>query len=179
MWTAPSRPHLQIALCGGSSLADRALATPTIKISDTSWLCLSCLSRHCPARRLRHHYAYLFRFGGEGLLAYNGRTTIATLPVSQSPGQGYLYLVDRRSDHLLRRTQRIPDQLRRASNFTTTRAQTRYQPEEFQEWLRTGHPRIVQQQLPQKTTLEVSYVGNHAMHIAALEDSNQAGLHSN
>jgi hypothetical protein len=32
----------------------------------------------------------------------------------------------------------------------------------------------VQQQLPWNTTLEIAYVGNHAVHIAALEDFNQA-----
>jgi hypothetical protein len=34
----------------------------------------------------------------------------------------------------------------------------------------------LQQQLPRQLTFELSYVGNHAVHIAALEDSNQARL---
>jgi len=56
------------------------------------------------------------------------------------------------------------------------RAQTPLSAEEFQEWLRTGIPRIGAATAPAEDHPGSFLCGNHAMHIAALEDSNRPGF---
>jgi hypothetical protein len=75
---------------GGSSLADRALVNPDYK-GFAPRLGFAYQAHLGTVIRGGYgiSYSYLFRFGGEGLLAYNGPNNYnATLPVNQTPGQG-------------------------------------------------------------------------------------------
>jgi len=63
-----------------------------------------------------------------------------------------------------------------AQNFSTLAAQTRYIPRHFPEGYVQTYHLTVQQQLMKDTTLEVSYVGAHALHIPVLGDFNQASV---
>lgn len=164
---------------GGSGLAARALVNPDYKdLGPRFGFAYQALPGTVVRGGYGIGYAYLFRFGGEGLLAYNGPDNYsATLPVSQSPSQGLCTSLTEDPTTCFRRTQ---DGYQTAfagpSNFTTTRAQTRYTPKDFKNGYVEAYHFSVQQQLPMKSTLEVSYVGNHGVHIAALEDANQARL---
>jgi hypothetical protein len=164
---------------GGSSLADRALVNPDYKDFGPR---LGFSYQALPGTVIRGGYgigyAYLFRFGGEGLLAYNGPNNYsATLPVNQTPSQGLCTSLTQDPTKCFRRTQDgYQTNFAGPSNFTTTRAQTRYQPKDFKNGYVQAFHLSVQQQLPLKTTLEVAYVGSHAVHIAALLDTNQARL---
>ena len=169
----------KIHYVGGSSLADRALVNPDYKDFGPR---LGFSYQALPGTVLRGgfgiSYAYLFRFGGEGLLAYNGPNNCsATLPVAQAPTQPLCTSLTQDPTTCFRRTQDgYQTNFAGPSNFTTTRAQTRYTPQNFENGYVEAFHLSVQQQLPLKTTLEVAYVGNHAVHIAALEDFNQARL---
>ncbi len=164
---------------GGNSLADRALVNPDYKDFGPR---LGFAYQALPGTVFRGgfgiSYAYLFRFGGEGLLAYNGPNNYsATLPVNQTPGQGLCATVTQDPTTCFRRTQDgYQTNFAGPSNFTTTRAQTRYTPKDFKNGYIEAFHLSVQQQLPMQTTLEVAYVGNHGVHIATLEDFNQARL---
>lgn len=164
---------------GGSSLAARALVNPDYKDFGPR---LGFSYQALPGTVIRGgfgiSYAYLFRFGGEGLLAYNGPNNYsATLPVNQTPGQGICTSLTQDPTTCFRRTQDgYQTNFAGPSNFTTTRAQTRYTPKDFKNGYVEAYHLSVQQQLPMKATLEVAYVGNHGVHVAALEDLNQARL---
>jgi len=164
---------------GGSGLAARSLVNPDYKDFGPR---LGFAYQALPGTVVRGGYgigyAYLFRFGGEGLLAYNGPDNYsATLPVNQSPSQGICTSVTEDPTTCFRRTQDgYQTNFAGPTNFTTTRAQTRYTPKDFKNGYVEAYHFSVQQQLPMKSTLEVSYVGNHGVHIATLEDSNQARL---
>lgn len=121
-------------------------------------------------------YAYLFRFGGEGLLAYNGLNNYsATLPKSQRPGQGLCTSLTQDPTTCFRRTQDgCQTDFAGPTNFSTIKAQTRYTPNNFSPAYVQACQLSVQQELPMQTTLEVSYVGNHAVHVLTLIDYNQA-----
>jgi hypothetical protein len=123
-------------------------------------------------------YAYLFRFGGEGLLAYNGPNNYtATLPSNQTPSQGICTTLTQDPTTCFRRTQDgYQNDFAGPTNFSTTKAQTRYTPQNFKPAYVQAYHLSVQRELPFKAALEVSYVGNHAVHVAALEDYNQARL---
>ncbi len=164
---------------GGSSLADRALVNPDYKDFGPR---LGFAFQAVPGTVIRGgygiSYAYLFRFGGEGLLAYNGPDNYsATLPVNQTPSQGICSTLTQDPTTCFRRTQDgYQTDFAGPANFSTTRAQTRYTPRNFSNGYVQAFHLSVQQQLPLKTTVEISYVGSHAVHIAALEDFNQARL---
>lgn len=121
-------------------------------------------------------YAYLFRMGGEGLLAYNGPNNYdATLPANQSPSQGLCTSLTQDPTTCFRRTQDgYQTNFSGPANFSTTKAQTRYLPKDFKPAYVQAFHLSVQQQLPMNSTLEVSYVGNHSVHLPTLEDFNQA-----
>jgi hypothetical protein len=59
-------------------------------------------------------------------------------------------------------------------NFSTLKAQTRYQPQDFKTPYTQDYHLSIQQQLPEQLTLEVAYVGVHGVHLPALADANQA-----
>jgi hypothetical protein len=164
---------------GGSSLADRALVNPDYKDFGPR---VGFAYQAVPGTVVRGgygiSYAYLFRFGGEGLIAYNGPNNYsATLPNNQTPGQGICTSLTQDPTTCFRRTQDgYQTNFAGPSNFSTTKAQTRYIPKDFKNGYVQAYHLSVQQQLPQKFTLELSYVGNHAVHIATLEDTNQARL---
>jgi hypothetical protein len=164
---------------GGSGLANRALVNPDYKdFGPRVGFSYQALPGTVVRGGYGVGYAYLFRFGGEGLLAYNGPNNYsATLPVNQTPSQGICTTLTQDPTTCFRRTQDgYQTNFAGPSNFTTTRAQTRYTPKDFKNGYVQAFHLSIQQQLPLKTTLEVSYVGNHAVHIAALEDFNQARL---
>jgi hypothetical protein len=121
-------------------------------------------------------YAYLFRMGGEGLLAYNGPNNYdATLPTNQTPSQGLCTSLTQDPTTCFRRTQDgYQTNFAGPTNFSTTKAQTRYLPKDFKPPYVQAFHLSVQQELPQQLTLEVAYVGNHTVHEATLEDFNQA-----
>lgn len=121
-------------------------------------------------------YAYLFRMGGEGLLAYNGPNNYdATLPTNQTPSQGLCTSLTQDPTTCFRRTQDgYQTDFAGPVNFSTTKAQTRYLPQNFKPAYVEAYHLSVQQQLPMSSTLEVSYVGNHTVHLPTLEDFNQA-----
>ena len=176
--TAPGHIY-KLHYVGGSSLANRALVNPDYKDFGPRFG-FSYEAR--PGTVVRGgfgiSYAYLFRFGGEGLIAYNGPNNYsATLPVNQTPGQGICTSLTQDPTTCFRRTQDgYQTNFAGPTNFSTTKAQTRYIPQNFKNGYVEAYHLSVQQQLPQKFTLEISYVGNHAVHIATLLDTNQARL---
>lgn len=92
---------------GGSSLADRALVNPDYKDFGPR---LGFAYQAQPGTVIRGGYgigyAYLFRFGGEGLIAYNGPNNYsATLPVNQTPSQGICTSLTQDPTTCFRRTQ--------------------------------------------------------------------------
>jgi hypothetical protein len=162
---------------GGTSLADRALINPAYKNFAPR---LGFSYQVHPGTVLRGgygiSYAYLFRFGGEGLLAYNGPNNYsATLPVNQTPGQGICTSLTQDPTTCFRRTQDgYQTNFAGPSNFTTVRAQTRYTPQNFSTPYVQAYHLSVQQELPLRMTLEIAYVGSHGVHIPTLGDFNQA-----
>ncbi len=162
---------------GGSSLADRALINPDYK-DFAPRLGFSYQARPGTVVRGGYgiSYAYLFRFGGEGLLAYNGPDNYsATLPVNQTPGQGICTSLTQDPTTCFRRMQDgYQTNFAGPSNFTTVRAQTRYTPKNFSTPYVQAYHLSVQQQLPLQMTLEIAYIGNHGVHIPTLADYNQA-----
>ena len=164
---------------GGNSLASRALVNPDY---DGFAPRFGFAFQPRPATVIKGgfgiSYSYLFRFGGEGLLAYNGPNNYsATLPVNQAPNQGVCTSLTEDPTTCFRRTQDgYQTDFAGPANFSTTHAQTRYQPKDFKNPYIQSFYLAVEQQLPENVTLDVAYVGSHAVHIPALEDFNQARL---
>lgn len=176
--TAPGHVY-KLHYVGGSSLADRALVNPDYKDFGPR---LGFSYQALPGTVVRGgyglSYAYLFRFGGEGLLAYNGPNNYsATLPVNQTPSQGICTSLTQDPTTCFRRTQDgYQTNFAGPSNFSTVRAQTRYYSKDFKTPYIQAYHLSVQQQLPRQTTLEIAYVGNHGVHIPTLANYNQARL---
>ncbi len=180
--TAPGHVY-NLHYVGGNSLYDRGLVNPDYKDFGPR-LGFSYQPQSGTVIRGGYgiSYAYLFRFGGEGLLAYNGPNNYDAT-INQTPSQG-LCVTDAGStagsltldpSTCFRRTQDgYQTNFAGPSNFSTTKAQTRYQLANFRTPYVQAYHVSVQQEFPLKTTLEISYVGDHAVHVAALEDSNQA-----
>ncbi|QHN05380.1 hypothetical protein FTO74_06700 [Granulicella sp. WH15] len=121
-------------------------------------------------------YAYLFRFGDEGMLAYNG-PDIVDATINQTPSQGLCTSLTQDPSTCFRRTQDgYQTNFATAQNYGSTKAETRYQPANFKTPYVESWHLSVQQQLPLKTTLEISYVGNHGVQIPTLYDLNEANL---
>jgi hypothetical protein len=169
----------KIHYVGDSSLYDRALIDPDYKDFGPR---VGFSYQALPGTVIRGgygiSYAYLFRMGGEGLLAYNGPNNYsATLPNNQTPSKGICTSLTQDPTTCFRRTQDgYQTNFAGPSNFTTVRAQTRYTPRDFKNGYVQAFHLSVQQQLPWNTTLEVAYVGNHGVHIPTLADYNQARL---
>jgi len=164
---------------GGNSLANRALVDPDYtNFGPRIGFSYQALPKTVIRGGYSISYAYLFRFGGEGLLAYNGPNNYsATLPTNQNPSQGLCTSLTQDPTTCFRRTQDgYQTNFAGPTNFSTTKAQTRYTPKDFKPANVQAFHLSVQQELPFGATLEVSYVGNHTVHIPALEDFNQARL---
>lgn len=174
--TAPGHVY-NLHYVGGGSLSDRGLV-------DLNWKNVG--PRVGFAYQVRPQtvirggygisYAYLFRMGGEGLLAYNGpHNYAATLPTNQTPSQGLCTSLTQDPTTCFRRTQDgYQTDFAGPANFSTTKSQTRYLPKDFKPAYVQAFHLSVQQELPLDTTLEISYVGNHTVHMPTLEDFNQA-----
>jgi len=168
---------------GGSSLGDRGLVNPDYKdFGPRLGFSYQVLPKTVVRGGYAISYAYLFRFGGEGLLGYNGPNNYDAT-INQTPSQqlcvtqagsvtGSLTLDP---STCFRRTQDgYENDFDGPVNFSTLKAQTRYQLKDFKTPMVQAYHLSAQQELPSKFTLEVSYVGDHAVHVPALEDTNQA-----
>ncbi len=162
---------------GDGSLAARALVNPDYKDFGPR---LGFSYQVSPRTVLRSgfgiSYAHLFRFGDEGLLAYNG-PDIIDATISQTPSQGLCTSLTENPATCFRRTQDgYQTGFATAQNFASNKAEMRYQPANFRTPYVESWHLSVQQVLPFKTTLEVSYVGNHGVEIPTLYDLNEAAL---
>jgi len=175
---------------GGNSLYDRSLVNPDYKdFAPRLGFAYQVLPKTVIRGAYGISYAHLFRFGGEGLLAYNGPNnydaTINQVATAASGGQPLCVNVAGSLSASLnldpstcfRRTQDgYETNFAGPSNFSTQKAQTRYQLQDFKTPYVQAYQFSVQQELPRQFTLELAYVGDHGVHVATLEDSNQASL---
>ena len=170
---------------GGSSLGDRALVNPDYKdFGPRLGFSYQALPNTVIRGGYAVSYAYLFRFGGEGMIGYNGPNNYDAT-INQTPSQG-LCVTQAGSvagsltldpSTCFRRTQDgYENAFDGPTNFSTLKAQTRYQLKDFKTPYVQAYHLSVQRELPRKVTLEVAYVGDHAVHVPALEDTNQARL---
>ena len=161
---------------GGSGLYNRGLFNPNNSFAPRVGFAWQTTPKTVVRGGYGISYAYLFRFGGEGLLAYNGPNNYdATLPSNQTPSQGICSSLTQDPTTCFRRTQDgFQTNFAGPTNFSTTKAQTRYTPANFKPAMVQAYHISVQQELPLDTTLELSYVGNHVVHTPALDDFNQA-----
>lgn len=168
---------------GGTSLADRGLVNPDYRdFGPRLGFAWQALPKTVVRGGYAISYAYLFRFGGEGMLGYNGPNnydaTINQLPseglcVTQAGSVAASLTLD--PSTCFRRTQDgYENSFDGPANFSTLKAQTRYQLKDFKTPYVQAYHLSAQQELPYKFTLEVSYVGDHAVGVPALEDTNQA-----
>jgi hypothetical protein len=125
-------------------------------------------------------YMHYFRFGGESTLGYNGPyivdATINQTPPNQVSGatQQFCTSLSENPATCFRTTQSgYETNFASAQNFSTLAAQTRYIPKNFEAAYVQAFHLTVQRELMKNTTLEVSYVGSHGVHIPVLTDFNQ------
>ena len=168
---------------GAGSLANRGLVDPDYHdFGPRFGFSFQALPKTVVRGGYAISYAYLFRFGGEGMLGYNGPNNFDAT-INQTPSQG-LCVTQAGSisgsltldpSTCFRRTQDgYENDFDGPVNFSTLKAQTRYQLKNFKTPYVQAYHLSVQQELPYKFTLEVAYVGDHAVHVPALEDTNQA-----
>jgi hypothetical protein len=124
-------------------------------------------------------YMHFFRVGGESLLAYNGPyivdATINQTPPGVTGGQALCTSLTENPATCFRTTQMgYQTNFASAQNFSTLAAETRYLPRNMPTGYVQAFHLTVQQELMKDTTLEISYVGNHAVHVPVLADYNQA-----
>ncbi len=173
--TAPGHVY-DIHYVGGSSLASRGLVDPNYtNFAPRIGFAYEVTPKTVIRGGYGMSYAYLFRMGGEGLLAYNGPNNYtATLPSNQTPSQGLCTSLTQDPTTCFRRTQDgYQTNFAGPVNFSTTKSQTRYRPKDFKAPYVQAFHLSVQRQLPMNTTLEVAYVGDHAVDEATLMDFNQ------
>jgi hypothetical protein len=180
--TAPGHIYT-LHYVGGGSLGNRGLVNPDYHDFGPR---LGFSYQPLPKTVIRGgyaiSYAYLFRFGGEGMLGYNGPNNFDAT-INQTPGQG-LCVTQAGSiqgsltldpSTCFRRTQDgYENNFDGPVNFSTLKAQTRYQLKDFKTPYVQSYHLSVQRELPYLFTLEVAYVGEHAGHVPALADTNQA-----
>ena len=125
-------------------------------------------------------YMHYFRFGGESTLGYNGPyivdATINQTPPNQVSGatQQLCASLTENPATCFRTTQSgYETNFASAQNFSTLAAQTRYIPKNFEAAYVQAFHLTVQREVMKNTTLEVSYVGSHGVHIPVLTDFNQ------
>jgi hypothetical protein len=125
-------------------------------------------------------FMHYFRFGGESTLGYNGPyivdATINQTPPFQASGatQQPCSSLTQNPATCFRSTQSgYQTNFASAQNFSTLAAQTRYIPKNFEAAYIQAFHLTIQRELMKNTTLEVSYVGNHGVHIPVLTDFNQ------
>jgi hypothetical protein len=125
-------------------------------------------------------YMHYFRFGGESTLGYNGPyivdATINQTPPVQASGatQQLCTSLTENPATCFRTTQSgYETNFASAQNFSTLAAQTRYIPKNFEAAYVQAFHLTVQRELMKDTTLDVSYVGSHGVHIPVLTDFNQ------
>jgi Carboxypeptidase regulatory-like domain/TonB dependent receptor len=126
-------------------------------------------------------FMHYFRFGGESTLGYNGPyivdATINQTPPVQASGatQPLCTSLTENPATCFRTTQAgYQTNFASAQNFSTLAAQTRYIPKRFPAAYVQAFHLTVQRELMKNTTLEASYVGNHAVRVPVLTDFNQA-----
>jgi hypothetical protein len=125
-------------------------------------------------------YMHYFRFGGESTLGYNG-PYIVDATINQTPPtlvagatQPLCSSLTQNPSTCFRTTQSgYQTDFASAQNFSTLAAQTRYIPRNFEAAYIQAFHLTVQRELMKNTTLEVSYVGSHGVHIPVLTDFNQ------
>lgn len=96
-----------IHYAGGNSLSDRGLVDLNLKnFGPHVGLAYQAYPKTVIRSGYGISYAYLFRMGGEGLLAYNGPNNYdATLPSNQTPSQGLCTSLTQVPTTCFRRTQ--------------------------------------------------------------------------
>lgn len=126
-------------------------------------------------------YMHYFRFGGESTLGYNGPyivdATINQTPpylVSGAPQQLCTSLTENPATCFRTTQSGYETNFATAQNFSTLAAQTRYTPATFPAPYVEAFHLTVQRELVKNTTVEVSYVGSHAVNVPILTDFNQA-----
>jgi hypothetical protein len=126
-------------------------------------------------------FMHYFRFGGESTLGYNGPyivdATINQTPPFQVSGATQLPCTSLTENPAtcFRTTQSgYQTNFASAQNFSTLAAQTRYIPKSFPAAYVQAFHLTVQREVMKNTTLEASYVGNHAVRVPVLTDFNQA-----
>lgn len=173
---------------GGSGLGNRALIDPDYKdFAPRIGFAYQLFPKTVIRAAYGISYAPLFRFGGEGLLSYNGpdiiNATVTQKPSGVNGGQQLCTTVAGSLAGSLTLSpftcfRRMQDgyetNFASAQNYNSAGAQTRYIPRNFATPYIQAYHLSVQQQLPYATTLEVSYVGTHGVKIPALADLNQA-----
>jgi len=125
-------------------------------------------------------FMHYFRFGGESTLGYNGPyivdATINQTPPFQASGatQQLCSSLTVNPATCFRTTQSgYQTNFATAQNFSTLAAQTRYIPKNFEAAYIQAFHLTLQRELMKDTTLEISYVGSHGVHIPVLTDFNQ------
>jgi Carboxypeptidase regulatory-like domain len=125
-------------------------------------------------------YMHYFRFGGESTLGYNGPYIVDATINQETPfqtagaTQPLCTSLTQNPSTCFRTTQSgYQTNFASAQNFSTLTAQTRYIPRNFEAAYIQAYHLTVQRQVMKDTTLEVSYVGSHGVHVPVLADFNQ------
>ena len=163
------------------SISDRALvSTPKLDFAPRLGFAYQLDGRTV----IRGAYGLSFdqfnREGGENLLAYNGPYIVNSsvqqyAPFSTGSVQQPLCTNDSSPTTCFRpEAQGYPQNFASTANFSTALAQTRYIPKNIPTGYVQAWHLDLQREVAPGTTLTVSYVGEHGVHIWVLADLNQA-----